>query len=104
MVDDLGGGSLKNLHERQVRKSALMENALTLYQCDILGKKPRSYQEVWTVMNDILEHQQQNMLISQQERPKDRAAVYSLRGAEKSQDCRLLGVKRFVFKGRKLFF
>ena len=44
-------------------------------------------------MHDILEHQQQNMSVSQKERSRDRAAVvYFLRGVEEKR------VKRLVLK------
>ena len=68
-----------------------MKNALTLYQSDIvLKKEPRSYPRLWTLAHGIVERQQQDMLISQQERSKNRvAAVYSLQGSEKKgKDCR----------------
>ena len=66
---DLGEGVLKNLCERQVRKSTLMTHVMTLHQQDIvLKEEPRSYANLRTVVNHILEHQQQNMLSSQKER------------------------------------
>ena len=75
--DDLGEGVLENLCERQVWKSAFMKHVMTLHQQDIvLKKEPRSYAKLRTVVNHILEHQQQNMLISQKERSRDRAAVH----------------------------
>ena len=45
-----------------------MKNASSLYQSDIVVKKePRSYWKSRTMVNDILEQQQQNMLIAQKE-------------------------------------
>ena len=42
-----------------------MKNALSLYQSDIVLKKEfRSYQNLRAMANDILEHQQQDPLIS----------------------------------------
>ena len=85
------GWCKENLYERQVSKSALMKKALSLYQSDIvLNKEPRSQQKLIAMVNDIIEHQRQNMLTSQKERSKDRAApVYSLHSAEdEGEDCR----------------
>ena len=68
---DLDEGVLENLCERQVKKSTLMKNAMTLYQRDlVLKKEPKSKPELRAMVNDILRHQQQNMLISQKERSK----------------------------------
>ena len=62
-------GVLENFCERQVRTSTLMQNALTLYQQDIvLKEEPRSDQRLMTVVHDILEQQWQNMLICQTKR------------------------------------
>ena len=73
--NDSDDGVLENLCERQVGKSTLMKNALTLNQSDIvLQKEPRSYQKLSAIVNGIFEHKQQNMLISQKERSRDRAA------------------------------
>ena len=64
--NDLDECVLENLYERQGRKSTLMKNALSLYQSDnVLKKEPRRYPKLRTTTNDILEHQQQNMLFSQ---------------------------------------
>ena len=67
---------LGNLFERQVKKSTLMKHAMTLYQQDIILKKePRSHKRLRTMVNDIFEHQQPMMLISQKERSRDRVAA-----------------------------
>ena len=90
MVMILDEHVLEKFYERQVRQPTLMKNAVTLCKSDIvLEKKPRSHQKLGTLVNDIIEHQQQNMLI-QKERSRDRAAaVYSLKGAEeKGKECR----------------
>ena len=57
-------------------------------------------------MHDILEQQQQNMLISQKERSRDRAAAgYSSKGAEeKGKDCRSGTSKSSCSKGGKSSF
>ena len=104
--DDLGEGVLENLCERHVRKSAFMKHVMTLHQQDIvLKKEPRSYAKLRTVVNHILEHQQQNMLISQKERSRDRAAAYSSQGAEgKGQDCRSWMSKGSCSKGGQCSF
>ena len=56
------------------------------------------------MVNDILEKQQRDMLISQQERSKDRAAVSLLmeeRGRER-QELLVLDFKRIVLARRKM--
>ena len=59
--NDLDDIVLENLYERQVGKTALIKNALTLYQRDgVLKKELRSYQRLRTMVNDILEQQRQN--------------------------------------------
>ena len=97
---DLDEGVLKNLHERQVKQKTLVNNTLSLYQ-----SQRRSYQILRAMMKDILEHEQQNMLISQKERSRDRAAptYSSKRETEKWQRLPLLDVKRLVLKRRKVF-
>ena len=46
-----------------MEKSTLMKNGMTLYHQDIILKKePRSYQRLRTMVNDILEQQQQHTL------------------------------------------
>ena len=105
--NDLDEGVLGNVYERQVRQSTLMKNDFTLYQSDmVLKKEPKSYQKWGTVVNDILEHQQQNMLISQKERSRDRAgAVYSLKeGSGQKQRLPLLDVHTLVLKRQKCSF
>ena len=100
--NDLDVQVLENLHERQVRKSTPMTNAMTLYRKDfVLRKEPRSYQRLRTMVNDIPEQQQQNMLISQQERSRDRAAAAcaSTGYEEKRKDCRALTFKGSCSKG-----
>ena len=79
---DLDELVVDNLHERQVRTSTLMKNALTLYQSDtVLKMEPRSYQKWRTLVNDKLEHQQQKMLSSQKralKRPMIKAKIVAL--------------------------
>ena len=49
-VNDLDEHVLQNLYERQVKKSTLMEHAMTLYQqYTVLKKEPRSYQRFRTM-------------------------------------------------------
>ena len=103
MVNDLDEHDLENLHEKQVGKSTLMKSALTHCQQDIvLKKEPRSFQLSGTMVNDI-EHQQQNMSISQKERSRDRAAAgYPLFGSRRERSIlSLLDVKRLVLERRK---
>ena len=51
---------LENLYERQLRKSSLMKNALSLYHSDILLKRePMNSKKLRAVETDILEDQRQ---------------------------------------------
>ena len=54
-------------------------------------KEPGSFQRLGTVIFDIREQQQQDMLTSQKERSGDQAAAYSAKS------------KRFVLERRKMF-
>ena len=50
-----------------------MKNALTLFQKDIVHEKePRSYERLRTMVIDLLEQQQLNMLISQKKSAQER--------------------------------
>ena len=99
----------ENLHGRQLKKSALVKNAMTFFfqQDVVLKKEPRSH-KIWrSIVEDILDQQQQNMLISQKkERSRDRAAVaYTLRrGAEKRKDYRSWTSKGSCSKGGQCSF
>ena len=104
---DLDEGVLENLCERQVKKSTLMKNAMTLYQRDLVVKKePRSKPKLRAMVNDILRHQQQNMLISQKERSKRQSSTSVLfeKRTRKRQRLPLLNVTRFALKRRKCSF
>ena len=55
------------------------------------------------MMNDILENQQKHMLISQEERPKDRAAVSLFKEERRErQQLLVLDFKRIVLARRKM--
>ena len=52
---DLDEGVLESFFEKQLGKSTLMKNALTLYLSDVvLKREPRSFQKLRTMVNDIL--------------------------------------------------
>ena len=61
-------------------------------------------QKVKGMVNDILENQQQHMLISQEERSKDRAAVslFKEERRRKRQELLVLDFKRIVFARRTM--
>ena len=96
---------LENLHERQVKKSTPMTNAVTLFRKGVvLRKEPRSYQRLRTMVNDIPEQKNsRTFLISQQERSRDRAATAcsSKKYEEKGKDGRALTFKGSFSKGGK---
>ena len=87
--------------EKQVKNSSLMQHAMTPYHQDIvLTKEPRSYQKLKTMVNAILEQQQQNFLISQIEKARNKAtSAFSLKdGLRKRKTLLLLVVERFILE------
>ena len=93
--------------ERQVGKSTLMTSALTLYEQDIvLKKEPRSHKKLRTMGNDILKHQQQNMLISSKralKRPSSSRVLFE-RSREERKGLSLLDVEKARARKAEKFF
>ena len=98
LVVDLDEHVLENLYERQANKFTLMKSAMTLFHQDVLVQKnQQATTDLRSMVKDILQQQQQQkMLISQNERARDRAAAaYSLKGPEeKGKYLRSLDIKK----------
>ena len=93
--NDLDEHVLDNLHERQVRTSTLMKNAVTSYQQDMVLKKgAERHQTLRTTVNDILEQQQRNSLISEEERLKRPSSSSVLFGRELKKMAKIVDLER----------
>ena len=97
----------KNLYEKQLKKSSVMKNALSLYHSDILpNKETKSHKRLRSMVNDILEDQKHNPCNSHKERSRGRAATaYSSKvGEGKSKHCRSWPSKGSCSKGSTCSF
>ena len=89
-----GQTCLGDLYERRLKKVYTDEAYGDIYQKDVvLKREPRRCQRLRTMVNDIFEQQQQNMLISQKERSRD-GSIFFKRGWRRRQRLSILGCQK----------
>ena len=88
--DDLDETVFEKLYERPIKKSTLVQNVPLPCQSDMVHKTEPFFchQRLRAMVPDIWENQQQNVLISQMERSRDRAAAAVSVKKGEGQDCR----------------